>query len=78
MNAFHQALDNAGGPAKLAALLGCSVQAVCFWRDGLRRIPAERCPDIERLTGVRCEELRPDVNWTVLRGAPVGEVVAHG
>ena len=32
------------------------------------RVPAEYCPDIEALTGVRCEELRPDVNWAVLRG----------
>ena len=31
------------------------------------RVPAEYCPDIEALTGVRCEELRPDVNWSVLR-----------
>jgi DNA-binding transcriptional regulator YdaS (Cro superfamily) len=31
------------------------------------RVPAEYCPDIEAETGVRCEELRPDVNWAVLR-----------
>jgi DNA-binding transcriptional regulator YdaS (Cro superfamily) len=31
--------------------------------------PAEYCPAIERATGgaVRCEELRPDVEWSVLR-----------
>ena len=31
------------------------------------RVPAEYCPDIEAITGVRCEALRPDVNWAVLR-----------
>lgn len=35
------------------------------WRNN--RVPAEYCPDIEKLTGVKCEELRPDVNWQVLR-----------
>ncbi len=66
-----------GGPAKLAAALDCSVQAVCFWRDGQRRIPAERCIEIERITqgAVRCEELRPDVNWAVLRGTGVADHV---
>ena len=28
---------------------------------------AEYCPLIEKATGVRCEELRPDVEWAVLR-----------
>jgi DNA-binding transcriptional regulator YdaS (Cro superfamily) len=31
------------------------------------KVPAEHCPAIERATGVRCEELRPDVPWEVLR-----------
>lgn len=32
-------------------------------------VPAERCPAIERATNgqVRCEDLRPDVDWAVLR-----------
>lgn len=34
----------------------------------VKRIPAEYCPDVEAITGVPCEELRPDVNWSVLRG----------
>jgi len=35
-----------------------------------RNEPAERCPQIEQATGglVRCEDLRPDVQWSVLRG----------
>jgi hypothetical protein len=35
------------------------------WKQS--RVPADFCPDIEALTGVKCEELRPDVNWAVLR-----------
>lgn len=33
-------------------------------------VPAEHCPAIERATAgaVRCEDLRPDVAWSVLRG----------
>jgi DNA-binding transcriptional regulator YdaS (Cro superfamily) len=37
--------------------------------------PAEYCPAIERATGglVRCEDLRPDVDWAVLRGGAMAE-----
>lgn len=38
-----------------------------------QRVPAEYCPDIEAITGVRCEELRPDVNWSVLRAKKAGK-----
>lgn len=32
-------------------------------------IPAERCPDLEEMSGRKfiCEDMRPDVNWSVLR-----------
>lgn len=42
-------------------------QAVFKWANG--SVPAERCPNIEAATNgaVTCEELRPDVNWAVLR-----------
>jgi len=69
MDALKQAIDIVGGPSKLAGMLGVSAQAVCFWRDEKRRLPAEHCPDIERETGglVTCEQLRPDVDWGYLR-----------
>jgi hypothetical protein len=38
------------------------------WKQS--RVPSDYCPDIEAITGVKCEELRPDVNWAVLRKAP--------
>lgn len=74
MNPTQLAIQGAGGPAKVAAAVGCTVQAVCFWRDGKRTLPAEVCPTLERLTqgAVRCEDLRPDVDWSVLR-TPVPE-----
>ncbi|MEJ2800607.1 helix-turn-helix domain-containing protein [Comamonadaceae bacterium PP-2] len=72
MTSIHDAIQGAGGPAKVARALGVTVQAVCFWRDGLRSLPAEHCPTLERLNDgrVRCEELRPDVDWAYLRRQP--------
>lgn len=55
----------AGNATKLAIALGRQKAAISQWKT--TRVPAEMCPEIERLTGVRCEELRPDVNWSVLR-----------
>lgn len=53
----------------LAKTLGVTPGAVNQWVSGLTEITAERCIQIESATGglVRCEELRPDVNWGVLR-----------
>ena len=58
-----------GSATALALRLGVTPAAVGQWKSGERRVPAERCPEIERETGraVRCEELRPDVAWGVLR-----------
>lgn len=53
----------------MAGLLKVTPQAVCFWRDGERRFPADYCPDIEVATAgeITCESLRPDVNWAAVR-----------
>ena len=64
--ALERAIRLAGGITKLARELDLSGHAVVYqW--GKTRVPAEQCPRIEELTGVRCEELRPDVAWAVLR-----------
>lgn len=57
------------GAGNLAALVGVTQPAVYQWLHGLRRVPAARCPAVERATkgAVRCEELRPDVDWAILR-----------
>lgn len=54
----------------LAKTLGVTAGAVNQWVSGLSQVSAERCPAIEKATGglVRCEDLRPDVQWAVLRG----------
>ena len=62
-------IDTAGSLRAAAEILGVrSYQVVQQWR--LTRVPAEYCPAIERATqgAVRCEDLRPDVDWGVLRG----------
>ena len=45
------------GPASLAMQLNISKQAVYQWRQ----IPATRARDVELITGIPREELRPDV-----------------
>lgn len=62
----------------MAAALGIKQPTVSEWLRGERQVPAERCLDIERLTRLRaadaadlkpvlCEELRPDLDWGVVR-----------
>ncbi len=61
-----------GKAAELASAIDVNPVLVSQWRNGVRQVPAERCPDIERATGglVTCEELRPDLSekWAYLRG----------
>lgn len=57
-----------GGPVRAADTLGVErYQTVQSWLRN--RVPAEYCPLIERATAgqVRCEDLRPDIAWDVLR-----------
>lgn len=68
MKPIEYAIKKLGSVAALARGLQVTSQAVCFWRDEKRKIPADKCPEIEKLTGVRCEALRPDVDWAYLRG----------
>ncbi len=57
----------------LARKLGVTQGAVHQWAVGLSRPSAERCIQIEKATAgaVRCEDLRPDVDWAYLRGKVV-------
>lgn len=69
MSPLHRAVEIAGGQAALADGIKVSRQVLNNWVRGRVRVPAEHCPAIERATGgqVRCEELRPDVAWDVVR-----------
>lgn len=67
---LERACDAVKGSSRLAELLTergrkTSKASISRWKS--ERVPAEACPDIEALTGIRCEELRPDVKWSVLR-----------
>jgi DNA-binding transcriptional regulator YdaS (Cro superfamily) len=61
MDALQKAIELLGSQVALAKALGVTPMAVSQWKD--RGIPAERCPDIERVTNgaVRREDLRPDL-----------------
>lgn len=58
-----------GAQSRLSKTMEIPAPMLSAWASGDRRVPAERCPEIERATAgaVRCEDLRPDVAWDVLR-----------
>ena len=66
MTPLERAIEAAGGCAALAGKLEVASSLPSMWK-ARNKVPAEHCPGIERETGVRCEELRPDVPWQVLR-----------
>lgn len=69
MKPLERAIKVCGTQQKLADLIGGIRQShVSMWLHR-GKVPADYCPTIERVTGgaVRCEELRPDVEWSVLR-----------
>ena len=69
MDAINRAIVKAGSAAKLARAIGISTSYMSQLRGGRRPLPAEYCPKIERITSgdVRCEDLRPDIDWAYLR-----------
>lgn len=58
----------------VAEALTVSKAAVSQWFS--KRVPIERCPDVERVLNgtLLCEEMRPDVRWVRV---PDPEWVAH-
>ena len=77
-DAIKQACEALGGVTALANAIGVRAPTVSQWISGSRPIPEKRCPQIERVTEgrVRCEDLRPDVEWSVLRNTPSSRPVA--
>lgn len=73
--ALNRAIEIAGGQTALAILLGKKQGHVSSWlsRGGA---PASECAAIEAATGIRCEDLRPDLYWLRdVRGAVTGYFV---
>ena len=72
MSALARAVGLLGGATATSRLLGVTPQAVFFWLKGARTIPPEQCIAIERETAgqVVVEDLRPDVDWAVVRNGP--------
>lgn len=72
-DAAEKAVKVLGGPVKAARTLlgnGEKYQTVQSWIAN--RVPADHCPAVERETRaagdvVTCEEMRPDIPWSVLR-----------
>jgi DNA-binding transcriptional regulator YdaS (Cro superfamily) len=56
-NGLRDAVKAAGGVRALARLLGLTHPAIQHWE----RVPAERVIEIEALTGIARERLRPDL-----------------
>lgn len=52
-----RAAEKAGGVVSLARELGIKHNSLYSWK----RVPAERVLDIERVSGVPRQELRPDI-----------------
>ena len=67
MHPIKRAAKIVGSQVALAKSLGVTPGAVSQWVDG--GVPLDRCIPIERMTAgaVRCEDLRPDVDWAYLR-----------
>ena len=73
--AAERAIEVLGGQVSAARILvkDGRHQTIQSWLKN--RVPADYCPLIERETAalgktVRCEELRPDIEWSVLRAVP--------
>jgi DNA-binding transcriptional regulator YdaS (Cro superfamily) len=57
--ALDQAIRDRGGYAKVGQLLGVTRQTVYRWV--WNRVPAERVAEVEYVTGIPRERLRPDI-----------------
>lgn len=66
---LEQAVALAGSQSALAKAISPQPDKVkqghiWAWINRFDGAPVEYCPAIERVTGIKCEALRPDVTWT--------------
>lgn len=69
-NEFDAWCKERGRPAQVAKALGLAAVNVHRWREN-GWVPAEHCPTIEQMTGIRAEALNDRVQWLRVRGKPV-------
>lgn len=62
--------EGRGASAALARKINVPPVLITQWKKGIQRVPADKCLLLEAATNgaVRCEELRPDISWFVIRG----------
>ena len=79
MTKIAEAIELLGGPAKAAGLLGKSVQAWCFYRDGDRRMPMDLCAQVSlTLDGaIKPWEIDADYDWASVQRA-LGDAAVPG
>ncbi|WP_425536192.1 YdaS family helix-turn-helix protein [Chromobacterium vaccinii] len=67
---IREVIRACGGASKIAEARGVLPSAVNNW-PLRRQIPADCCPSLEKLSlgRFRCEQMRPDVEWSVLRAS---------
>jgi DNA-binding transcriptional regulator YdaS (Cro superfamily) len=61
--ALEYAVEKIGGQTAMAKKLGVSQGLVWQWLNHDTATPRNYAPEIERLTGVKCEEICPDLGW---------------
>ena len=78
MNGLDKAIKHQGGLTALGAALGLGDdgKGIVYQWKVRGRVPPKYCPSIEKLTGVRCEELNNDVDWTFLRSTELKSITA--
>lgn len=63
LKALAKAVSIVGGPSRTAKYLGVTPQFIGQLLEGKRKVPVNRCVELEKLTNriVTVEELRPDI-----------------
>lgn len=60
---IDRAIEAAGSANALAKQIGVKPAMINHWRTTARSVLPDACPVIESATGVKCEDLRPDLRW---------------
>lgn len=66
---LNEFLKARGSAADLSERINVPQALISQWKKGIRRPSVTHCALIEKGTDgeVRCEELRPDLNWALIR-----------